>query len=63
MGVGMTMGMGMTVGMGVDMTVGMNGGVRRMSIAPQKQTTPQAGNDHARDTPKPRVETLRDDVV
>jgi hypothetical protein len=47
----------------VDMAVDVGVGLALTYISPQKQTTPQAGDEQARDAPQPGVQTLRDDVV
>jgi len=58
-------GMGMLVEMRglVDMTVAVGVGLALSPISPQQQATPQAGDEHARNTPQPGVQTLRNDVV
>jgi len=61
----MIVGMGMLVGMRVAVGLTVDVGVRLAltHISPQKQATPQAGDEQARDAPQPGVQTLRDDVV
>jgi hypothetical protein len=53
----MRVSMGMRVGMRgmVVMTVNVGVGLARTYIAPQKQATPQGGDDHARDAPQPGI--------
>jgi hypothetical protein len=58
-GMGILVEMRGPVGMIVDVGVGL----ALSPISPQQQATPQASDEHARDTPQPGVQTLRDDVV